>query len=133
MAGPLGHLFAGAHLDDLPQVHDGDAVAHVLDNGQVVGDEQVGEAQPLLKVLEQVDDLGLDRDVQSGDRFVADEHGGLGGQRPCHTDALALPAGELGRETVVVLRVEPDQLHQFLNPPAAALLVAYAVDSQRVA
>ena len=83
------------------------AVAHVLHDGQVVGDEEVGQAQPLLQVVEQVDDLGLDRDVQGRDRFVADEDGGLGSQRPGHPDALALPPGELVRETVVVLRVRP--------------------------
>ncbi len=28
-------------FDDLPEIHDGDSVAHVFDNAQVVGDEQV--------------------------------------------------------------------------------------------
>ena len=42
------------------------------------------------------------------------------------------PPGELAGETVVVLRVEADELHQLLHPLAAVLLVPYAVDGQRV-
>jgi hypothetical protein len=50
-----------------------------------------------------------------------------------HPDALALAAGELGREAVVVLGVEPDHLHQLLNPLLALLAVGDAVDVERVA
>ena len=41
-------------------------------------------------------------------------------QRPGHADALPLAAGELGREPVVVLGVEPDPVHQLLHPRACA-------------
>ena len=41
------------------------------------------------------------------------------GQRPGDPDALPLAAGELGREPVEVLRVEPDQLHQLLHAALA--------------
>ena len=51
-------------LHDVTQVHHGDAVAHVLDDTQVVGYEQVGEPVAILEVLEQVEDLGLDGDVE---------------------------------------------------------------------
>ena len=37
-------------LHDLAQVHDGHAVAHLADDGEVVGDEQVGQAEPSLEV-----------------------------------------------------------------------------------
>ena len=40
-------------------------------------------------------------------------------QRPGDADPLPLAAGELGREPVVVLRVEPDQLHQLLHAALA--------------
>ena len=48
--------------------------------------------QLLLQVLQQVDDLRLDRDVERGDRLVADDEVGLGGQRAGDADALALAA-----------------------------------------
>src|SRR4029450_9242112 len=50
-----------------------------------------------------------------------------------HPDALALAAGELGREPVVVLGVEADDLHQLLDPLLELLAVGKAVDLERVA
>lgn len=38
-------VFAGGAFHKLPQVHDGDVIAHVADHAQVVRDEQVGQAQ----------------------------------------------------------------------------------------
>ena len=84
-------------------------------DGQVVGDEQVGDAEVLLQVLEQVQDLGLDRDVEGGDGLVADDELRPKGDRAGDPDALALAAGELIRVAVVVLRVEADALHQVVD------------------
>src|SRR6476620_11541173 len=46
-------------LRDLAQVHDHHAVGDVADDVQVVGDEDVREAEVVLEVLEQVEDLSL--------------------------------------------------------------------------
>ena len=54
-------------------------------------------------------------------------------QRPGDADALALAAGELGREAVVVLGVEADELHQLLHLALALVAVGDAVDGERVA
>jgi hypothetical protein len=64
-------------LDQLAEIHDRDAVADVLHHREVVGDEEIGEAEALLQVLQQVDDLRLDRHVERGDRLVADDQVGL--------------------------------------------------------
>ena len=69
-----------AALDDLAQVHDHDRVAHVGDGGEVVGDEEVGQAEPRLQVAQQVEDLGADRDVERRDRLV--QHDQPRRQRP---------------------------------------------------
>ena len=53
-------LLDGSQLDDLAQVHERHPVAHVADNRQVVGDEDVGQAELLLEIGQKVDDLGLD-------------------------------------------------------------------------
>ena len=50
-----------------------------------------------LQVLEQVDDLRLDRDVERRHRLVADDEVWLGGERAGDADALALAAGEFVR------------------------------------
>ena len=82
-------------LDDLAEIHHRDAVGHVLDDREIVADEQQREAEPALQVLEQVDDLRLDRHVERRHRLVADDEVGLGGERAGDADALALAAGEL--------------------------------------
>ena len=87
------------HLDDLAEVHHRDAVADVLHDREVVGDEEVGQAELALEVLEQVDDLRLDGDVERGDRLVADDELRVQRQGSGDADALALAAGELVRES----------------------------------
>ena len=101
----------------------------VPDHRQVVRDEHVGQAELVLQVLQQVDDLGLDRHVQRGDRLVGDDQLGPQGERAGDADALALAAGELVRVAVVVLRVQPDQLEQVLHGPLDAVLGLHASGS----
>ena len=69
----------------------------------------------LLQVLEQVEDLRLHRDVERRDRLVADDQLRVDRERARDADALALAAGELVREAVVVLGVEADDLEQLLH------------------
>ena len=107
-AGVGEQLLGGRGLDDPAEVHHRDPVADVADHREVVGDEEVGQAELVLQVDEQVDDLRLDRHVEGGDRLVADDQLRAQGQCPGHADALPLAAGELGREPVVVLGVEAD-------------------------
>ena len=111
----LVEAVAVGQLHDVTEVHHRDAVGDVPDDRQVVRDEDVGDAELVLDVLEQVDDLRLDRHVERGDRLVADDE--LGPQRDGagDADALALAAGELVRVAVVVLGVEPDALHEVLD------------------
>ena len=103
------------HLNQVPEVHDGNAVRDVPHHRQVVSDHDVRQPELVLKVFEQVHHLRLDRDVQRRHRLVGDDH--LRAQHNCagDTDSLALPAGELVRIAVVVLGVEPDPLHDVLH------------------
>jgi hypothetical protein len=59
-------------LDDFPEIHHGDAVAHPLDDRHVVRNEQIGEIEALLQVDQQVANLRLDRDVECGDGLVGE-------------------------------------------------------------
>ena len=43
-------------FDDLAQIHHGHPVAHLLDQPQVVGDQQVGQTESLLQVDQEIDD-----------------------------------------------------------------------------
>ena len=97
-------LVAVGQLHDLAQVHDRHTVADVLDDPQVVRDEEVGQAELLLQVLQQVDDLRLDRDVERGHRLVGDDEARLHRQGARDADPLALAAAELVRVAVVARR-----------------------------
>src|SRR5207249_5397970 len=109
-------LLPGRYLNQLAEVHDRDAVGYVAHDREVVSDEHVAETEAVLEVVEQVDDLRPDRNIQRRDRLVEKDQRWLHRQRACHPDALTLPAGELVREAVDVLRIEPDALQQLAHP-----------------
>ena len=118
MFGVVVDLGRRARLDDLAGVHHYDAVGDLGDDAEVVGDEHEPHAHLVLKLLEELQDLGLHRDVERGRRLVGDDDVGLHGE--CHGDhdALALAAGELVR--VLVHRCvglgDADPAHQVERP-----------------
>ena len=57
---------------------------------------------------DQVEDLGLHRDVERRRRLVEKQQPRLEDQRACDRDALALTAGELMRVSKAMTRVEAD-------------------------
>ena len=63
-------------FNDPPQVHDSDAVRNVANRGKVMRNKEVGEVELLLKILHQVHNLGLNRDIQRTDGLVADNEFG---------------------------------------------------------
>ena len=65
------------------------------DDREVVGDEDIGQAEAALQVHHQVDDLRLHRHVERRDRLVADDQPRLDGQRPGDADPLALAAARI--------------------------------------
>ena len=75
---------------------------------QVMRNEQVGQSPLLLQLLEQVEDLGLDRNIQGADRFIANQQPWFDRQGTGDPDALALTAAELAGIAAGVLRSEPN-------------------------
>ena len=73
-------------------IHHTDPTAEKTDDGQVVGDEEIGEPELVLEVFKKVDHLCLNRNVKSGDRLIADDELGMEGKRSCHPDPLPLAA-----------------------------------------
>ncbi len=102
-------------LHDRAQVHHGDARADLADRAEIVRDEHVGEPVLLLQVLEQVEDLGLDRHVERRDGLVAHHQPRPQRQRPGDPDALCLAAGELMGVAGGVLRPQAHPLQQLLH------------------
>ena len=60
---------------------------------QIVGDEQIGQAEFFLQLGEHVDDLRLDRHVQRGDRLVADDELGVHSQCTGNAHAQTMKSG----------------------------------------
>ena len=101
-AGVANSAAVGRDLDDPADIHHRDAVADMLHHRQVVRDEQIGDAQPVLQFQHQVDDLRLHRNVQRGDRLVRHDQRRRQRERAGDADALALAAGEGVREAVQI-------------------------------
>ena len=110
-------------LHEAAEVHDGDAVADVLHDGEVVRDEQVRRPELLLQVGQEVQHLGLYGDVERGDGLVADDELRAQGERAGDADALALAARELVRVAIDVLRVQADDVQQAAHVVHALLSV----------
>ena len=95
MQGRRVQLGRRSELDDLTQVHDGDPVGDVANDTEVVRDEQVGEIELVLKLGEQIEYLGLNRDVEGRDGLVAHDQPWFQRESPGDPDALALATREL--------------------------------------
>src|SRR5262249_11175732 len=96
-----------------------------------VRDEYVREVELPLQVVEEVDDLRLDRHVEGRHRLVAYDQLRPQRERAGDADALPLAAGELVRGAGGVLRGEPNQLQQRLHGGLGALRGGDLVDPQR--
>jgi len=131
--GVVVDLVAAAAFDDAAEVHHRDVVAEVFDDGEVVGDEQVREAELLLQFAKQVENLRLDGDVQRTDRLVADDEAGVERQGAGDADALALAAGELVGVAVSVFGFEADAFEQVFDAVVELGAFGEFVDDHRFA
>jgi len=82
-------------LDDLALTRDQHALSEVADDGRIVGDEDIGEAEPVFEVGRKVDHLSLDGYIEGGDGFVADDEFRLESECLGDGDALTLATLEL--------------------------------------
>ena len=104
-----GDEFGGAFFDEFTVLENGDLIADVFDDGKIVGNKEVGEVKFFLEVHQKVNDLGLDRDIEGTDRFVADDKLRFDGEGAGNTDALALAPAKFVGEAAGVGRVEADK------------------------
>ena len=98
--GPRGRRSssAGPTSTSLPRYMTPMVSAMYFDDGEVVGDEDVGQVAPLLQLLQQIQDLRLDGHIERGDRLVGDDQLRVESEGPGEADPLALAAGELVRD-----------------------------------
>ena len=78
-----------------------------------MGDEEIRQTEFGLQVFQQVENLGLDGDVQRRHRFVQHQKRGLQSQGSGDGDPLSLPAGELVGEPAQGVGWQLNQGQQF--------------------
>ncbi len=119
-----------AELDDLALLHDRDPVRNLGHDPKIVRDEQNTGVVRFLKLLDQLQDLRLCRDVQGRGRLVGDEDLGLQNERHRDHGALSLAPRELVRIGVQkLLRLRQLNRDQHVQHGALALgLVLPAVN-----
>ena len=130
--GCFSDFLRGAGFDDAAALHDCDASAEVADNGHGVRNEEVGEPEVALKLLEQVDDLGAHADVERRDGFVGHDELGAEGEGAGDADALALSAAEFVGEPAGGGLVHADGAEQFKDAVATGFAAYAFVDDERL-
>lgn len=85
-------------------------------------DEKVGEAEFFLEVLEEVDDLGLNGDIEGADGFVANDEFGFNCEGTGDADTLTLATGEFMRVTDHVVGLEADFFEEFCDAIFAIIM-----------
>src|SRR5690349_20948535 len=93
-----------------------------------MGDEKIRQPELALQILEQIDDLGLDRDIERRHRLVQDHDVRTERERACDRDALALSSGKLWWAAVCLFSRKADRDEQFSDP----LWIVAAVNAKRL-
>lgn len=130
--GVLEELLGGSLFYHLSQIHYAYMIRDMLYYRKIVGDEDIRHALFSLKILQQVEYLGLDENVQGGYRLVADYHVRFKSQCPCDTYPLAAAAVKFVR---ISLRKTPCKtycIHKLKNTLVELFIVlADLLDQKR--
>ncbi|CDN42283.1 hypothetical protein BN871_BC_00130 [Paenibacillus sp. P22] len=123
-----------AFLDDLAGIHDHDVVGHLRDDAEIMRDEQDRHPAFILEAAQQVQNLSLDRDVESGRRLVGDEQLRIAGHRDRDHDALQHAAAQLMRIRVhdLLRPRDSDESNQVDRPRPRLLPAQLAMLHQRL-
>ncbi len=93
--GLTAESFRVANLDEFAQVHDANPITHMLDSGQVVADQEIGDTELSLQIFQEIENLRTDGDIEGGHRLVEDHQGWLQHQSPSDPDTLTLATAKL--------------------------------------
>ena len=124
------HLVRVAFFHQVTQIHHAHAVGNVPNDAHVVRHKQVRQPALALQLLQQVDNLRLNRHIQRRHRLVAHDNLRIKNQRARQADALPLTTGELVRITIEMLRPQADLRHDVQRPRHPLVLVADMVNRQ---
>ena len=111
MKGIAEYLFFRPVFHQIAEIHYTDSIGNVLDYRKVVAYKEIRELELILKIVQKIDDLGLDRYVESGDRLVTDYEFRVQGKGSRNAYTLSLAARELMGITVFVERLKTAVVH----------------------
>ena len=112
---PAEHRLRIADLHDPPEVHHRDPVGEVAHDAQVVGDQQVAGLALGLQLGQDVQDRGLDRNVERARGLVGDDDARIAGERARDRHALLEPTRQLARLEVEVALGETQVVGQLVD------------------
>ena len=98
-----------------PGVHHHDPFGGLRHHSEVVGDQENGHGKLLFQMSEQIQDLGLNRDIEGGGRFVGDEQPRVTTKGHGDHDPLSHPSGKLVRirSKALLGKGDPHQMQEF--------------------
>jgi hypothetical protein len=73
MCGVFEDLLTSTSFDDPTEVHDRYLIGKVIDDRQIVGVEEVGNAELFLQLRQKIDDIGLYGSIERRDRLVEND------------------------------------------------------------
>lgn len=118
MERPAEDFLDGTRLDELPEIHHQHAMTQQPHDVQVVRNEEVAHVEPVAQTREQVEDHGLNRDVERRGRLIENEKLGTNRDRARDPDAGFLPPGKLVRKAREQLACKPDFIGKRFDPSA---------------
>jgi hypothetical protein len=116
MKGVVIQGFDVREFHNLSQIHHPYPMADISDDRQVMGNKKVGQIQLFLEPDHQIQYLGTDGHVESGNRFIPDDQAGPQNQSPGDTDPLPLPSGKFMGKPAHMFRKHSDRFQSLSHP-----------------
>ena len=95
MLGSQEDIAHGSSFDDFPAIHHGNGIGDFGNHPQIVGNENHRHAATIAQLPHEIEDGGLDGDIQGGGGFVGNQQGGIARDRHGNHHPLNLPPGKL--------------------------------------
>ena len=93
--------------------HHGSAMGDTANDPEIMGDEEVGQAQIILQLFEQFQNVFCHQLVERRCRFIADDQIRIGRQRTSNTDTLLLAARKGCRQAASIIFWQADLFLKF--------------------
>src|SRR5581483_9932520 len=114
------------------RIEDDHPVAQMTDDIEIVGDEQIAQRELTLKLLQEVENLRLHREIESARRLVEDDELGREHEGSCDRDALPLTPGKLSRVAILGIRRKMHPLEHRANSAPDVIAPRHVEGFQRL-